>query len=150
MEFRVWTELIQQSGGTLHVFLPLLDRGLDGVVHRLTDGAYIPVQVKSRGATAEGMVEIVIPGQRLVDDHALIIAGLLTDEGLGPMLLVIDEGTFKQVAARDVAAGEEVYFAEFSVDDSARSHWRPYLVSRESLAERLMDAPPSVPSIEFP
>ena len=58
----------------------------------------------------------------------LIIAGLLTDQGLGPELLVIDEGTFKQVAARDVAAGEEVYFAEFSVDDSARSHWRPFLV----------------------
>src|SRR5438045_5187147 len=78
MEFRVWTELIQQSRGALHVFLPLLDRGLDCVVHRLTDGAHIPVQVKSRGATVEGMVEIVIPGQRLVDDRALIVAGLLT------------------------------------------------------------------------
>ena len=31
MEFRVWTELIQQSRGQLHVFLPLLDRGLDAV-----------------------------------------------------------------------------------------------------------------------
>ncbi len=45
MEFRVWTELIQQSRGALHVFLPLLDLGLDAVIHRLTDGEYIPVQV---------------------------------------------------------------------------------------------------------
>ena len=44
MEFRVWTELIQQSQGALHVFLPLLDRGLDAVIHRLTDGEYIPLQ----------------------------------------------------------------------------------------------------------
>src|SRR5436309_8036375 len=82
MEFRVWMELIQQSRGTLHVFLPLLDRGLDAVIHRLTDRTYIPVQVKSRGETIEGMVQIVIPGSRLVDDRALIIAGLFTDQGL--------------------------------------------------------------------
>jgi len=140
MEFRVWTELIQQSRGALHVFLPLLDRGLDCVVHRLTDGAYLPVQVKSRGATAEGMVEIIIPGQRLVDDRALIIAGLLTDEGLGPMLLVIDEGTFKQLAAHDIVRGQDIYSAAFSMHP-ATSHWRPYLVPREQLGERLLGGP---------
>jgi len=49
--------LIEQSRGALHVFLPLLDRGLDGVIHRLTDGEYILVKVKSRGsAAADGMV----------------------------------------------------------------------------------------------
>src|SRR5437588_2861735 len=98
MEFRVWTELIQQSRGALHVFLPLLDRGLDGVIHRLTDGKYIPVQVKSRSETIEGMVGIVIPGSRLVDDHALLIAGLLRDDSLGEMLLVVEEGRFKELA----------------------------------------------------
>ena len=89
-EFRVWAELIQQSRGMLHIFLPLLDRGLDAVVHRLTDGEYIPLQIKSRGVMVEGMVEVVIRGDSLVDDRALIIAGLLTDDGLGPTLLVVD------------------------------------------------------------
>lgn len=140
MEFRIWTELIQQSRGALHVFLPLLDRGLDGVIHRVSDGEYIPVQVKSRGATVEGMVEIVIRGSALVDDRALLIAGLLTDEGLGPMLLVVDEGTFKQLAARDVAEGHEVFSAAFSMHPTAVTHWRPYLVPRELLAERLLGA----------
>src|SRR5436309_13030325 len=91
MEFRVWTELISQSRGALHVLLPLLDRGLDGVIHRLTDGEYIPVQVKSRGSAVEGMVEIVIRGDSLVDDRALIIAGLHAAEDVGPTLLVVDE-----------------------------------------------------------
>lgn len=147
MEFRIWTELIQQSRGVLHVFLPLLDRGLDGVIHRLTDGEYIPIQVKSRGAMAEGMVEIVIPAARLVDDRALLIAGLLMDEGLGPVLLVVDESTFKRLAARDVIGGQDVYSAAFSMHPTKGTHWLPYLVPRERLAERLLGAPPplSVP-----
>jgi hypothetical protein len=43
-EFRVWAALTEQSRGSLHVFLPLTDRGVDGLVHRLTDGTYIAVQ----------------------------------------------------------------------------------------------------------
>ena len=148
MEFRVWTELIQQSRGLLHVFLPLLDRGIDGVVHRLTDGEYIAVQVKSRTAARNGMVNVMIPGKGLIDDRALIIAGLLTDQGLGPMLLVIDEGAFKKLAARDLVAGQDVYSAWFSPDDSATSHWRQYPVSRSRLAERLMGSSSPGPSIE--
>jgi hypothetical protein len=141
MEFRVWTELIQQSRGQLHVFLPLLDRGLDAVIHRLGDGEYIPVQVKGRGETVEGMIEIVIPGDRLVDERAVLIAGLITDEGLGPLLMLIDEGTFKQIAARDLVHGSEVYSAAFSLHPRS-SHWEPYLVPREQLAERLLGVPP--------
>jgi hypothetical protein len=48
LEFLIWASLIRQSLGALHVFLPLLDRGLDAVLHRLTDGMYIPIQVKGR------------------------------------------------------------------------------------------------------
>jgi hypothetical protein len=149
MEFRVWTELIQQSRGALHVFLPLLDRGLDAVVHRLTDGEYIPIQVKSHSEAATGFIEIVIPSSALVDDRALIIAGLLTDEGLGPMLLVVDEANFKGLASCSVVKGEDVYAASFSME-SLTSHWRPYLVPRERLAERLMGSPLPIRSLELP
>jgi hypothetical protein len=31
VEFLVWASLITQSGGGLHVFLPMLDRGIDAV-----------------------------------------------------------------------------------------------------------------------
>jgi hypothetical protein len=150
MEFRIWTMLIEQSGGALHVFLPLLDRGLDGVIHRLSDGEYIPVQVKSRGSTVDSMVEIVIRGDSLVDDRALIIAGLHTAEDLGPTLLVIDEATFKRMAAHDFSNGKDFYSAAFSMRANKGTHWRPYLVSRDRLAERLLGgpAPPEVAQIE--
>jgi hypothetical protein len=148
MEFRVWTELIQQSHGALHVFLPLLDRGLDAVVHRLTDGEYIPLQVKSKSQAVNGFVEIVIPGSELIDDRAIIIAGLLTTEGLGSKLLVVDEETFKRRAAQSEVQGVEVYAASFSTE-SATSHWRPYLVRRERLAERLMGSQLPLPALEL-
>ena len=120
--------LIEQSRGALHVFLPLLDQGLDGVIHRLTDGQYIPVQVKSRGSTADSMVEIVVRADSLVDDRALIIAGLHTAEDLGPTLLVVDEATFKRMAAHDFSKGKDFYSASFSMRANKGTHWRPYLV----------------------
>jgi len=61
MEFRIWAELIQQSRGRLHVFLPLLDRGLDAVIHRLTDGVYIPVQIKGRAASTVAFTATRVP-----------------------------------------------------------------------------------------
>src|SRR5689334_10344792 len=141
MEFLTWATLIAQSRGALHVFLPVLDRGLDAVIHRRTDGEYIPVQVKCRTEAVKGFVEIGIPAHALVDDSALIIAGLLTREVsgpvLGPMVLVVDQATFKSLAARSPVHGEEVFTASFPMA-STTSHWRPYLVPRDELAARLL------------
>ena len=49
-EDRVWALLMEQSRGHLHVFRPLLDRGVDALLHRLADGTYIPVQAKGRSS----------------------------------------------------------------------------------------------------
>jgi len=91
-EFHIWSELIRQSKGRLHVFLPLFDRGLDAVVHRLDDGAYIPVQLKGRTRLTRRRLLFVVRADSLIDDRALLIAGLLGETGLGPYLLVVDEG----------------------------------------------------------
>src|SRR5437879_5215508 len=66
-EFKVWAELVRQSIGRLHVFLPLRDVGIDGVLHRLDDGAYIAVQVKGRTSlTPAGQVHITVPASSIV------------------------------------------------------------------------------------
>lgn len=142
MEFRVWTELIQQSRGMLHVFLPLLDRGLDAIVHNLSDGTYTAVQVKGRAANTVYSFEIMVPASKLVEDKALIIVGQLAEDGLGPDLFVVDEGAFKRLAAHDVFRGEEIYWAIFSRDRES-SRWRDYMIPKEKLAERLLGAPPT-------
>jgi hypothetical protein len=141
VEFAVWRELIQQSHGALHVFLPLLDNGFDGVVHRLTDGAYLPIQIKGRSSLVRGQVQLFVNRNALVDDRGVIIAGLLTDEGLGPSLLVIDEGTFKKLATPVIVGEIHALEAHFSIRPTAASRWRSYVIPREQLAAQILGRP---------
>jgi hypothetical protein len=69
VEFKVWAELVRQSMGGLHMFLPLRDMGIDGVVHRLADGAYLAVQAKGKTSlTPAGQVHITVTASSLVGD----------------------------------------------------------------------------------
>src|SRR5438876_211904 len=107
-EFKVWAELVRQSRGGLHVFLPLRDLGIDGVLHRLVDGAYVALQVKGRTSlTAAGQVHITVTASSLVDDEALIIATLIDGSELGRFVLVVSEAEFRRLAAHDLVGGRE-------------------------------------------
>jgi hypothetical protein len=136
-EFKVWGELIRQSLGGLHVFLPLRDLGIDGVVHRLSDGAYIPVQVKARTElTPAGQVHITVTASSLVDDHALVVGVLVDGDRLGAMALVVDEATFRQLAIHNLVDGREYLTAAFEMHSGGTSRWLPFLVPRERLGDR--------------
>jgi hypothetical protein len=136
-EFKVWGELIRQSLGGLHVFLPLRDLGIDGVVHRLNDGAYISVQVKARTElTPAGQVHLTVTASSLVDDTALVVGALVDGDRLGPMALVVDEATFRRLAVHDLVKGREYLTAAFEMHSGGTSRWLPFLVPRERLAER--------------
>src|SRR6202162_4030666 len=76
-EFRLWALLTEQSRGQLHVFLPLTDRGIDGLVHRLTDGTYLPVQAKGRSALMGGEVHLVVWADSLAHEDVVIVSGLI-------------------------------------------------------------------------
>ena len=137
VEFKVWAELERQSMGGLHIFLPLRDLGIDGVVHRLVDGAYLAVQAKGRTSlTPAGQVHITVTATSLVDDEALIVATVVDGEQLGTFVLVVDEATFRSLAAHDMVEGKEYLTAAFQLHEGGRSRWAPYLVARERLAER--------------
>src|SRR5438105_4900608 len=72
-EFLVWARLVSQSGGGLHVFLPLLDRGIDGLIHRLDDGAYLAVQVKTKSVVTHAEAPIAVYENHLcTPDHRVI------------------------------------------------------------------------------
>ena len=143
-EFKVWAELVRQSMGGLHVFLPLRDLGIDGVVHRLDDGSYIPVQVKGRTElTPAGQVHITVTATSLVDDQALVVAALVDGEQLGPFVLVIEEAAFRTLAVHNEVGGREYLTAAFQLHEGGDSRWAPYLVGREKLAERFGVAAPA-------
>lgn len=135
-EFRLWALLTEQSRGQLHVFLPLTDRGIDALVHRLTDGTYLPVQAKSRSVLMDGEVHIVVWAESLVDDHVLIVSGLIVDGGLGPTCLVIPASDFKRHASMSSDEGRPIYSMYFGMRPRSDSRWLPWLVPTERLAER--------------
>jgi hypothetical protein len=135
-EFRVWAALTEQSRGSLHVFLPLTDRGVDGLVHQLADDRYMLIQAKMRSRLVDGEVHLVVWADSLADDKVVIVAGLLVDGGLGPMSLVIPAGDFKRLASRSTHEGKQIYEAEFGMRPRSDSRWLPWLVPTESLATR--------------
>jgi hypothetical protein len=135
-EFRLWAALTEQSRGALHVFLPLADRGIDALVHRLSDGTYFQVQAKSRSTLLDGEVHLVVPAESLSHDEVLIVAGLVVEGGLGPTLLVAPAADFKRLADATTDCGKAVYSVEFGMRPRSDSRWLPWLVPLEQLAER--------------
>lgn len=146
-EFRVWAALTEQSRGHLHVFLPLSDRGVDALVHRLSDGVYIPVQAKSRSTLIKGEVRLVVWASSVEDDSILIVAGQIVEEGLGPTMLVVPAADFRRLADLTTADGRPVYSIAFGMKLPSRSRWLPWLVPSHMLAERF-GLPPALTAIE--
>ena len=147
-EFRLWALLTEQSRGALHVFLPLSDRGIDGLVHRLADGVYVPVQAKGRSSLVGGEVHLVVWAESLSDDSALVVSGLVTEGGLGPTMLVVPEADFKRLAELSTWDGRPVYSMGFGMSPRSDSRWLPYLVPAERLAERFGVVPAEVVPVE--
>jgi hypothetical protein len=135
-EFRLWAALTEQSRGQLHVFLPLADRGIDALAHRLTDGAYVPVQAKCRSTLMDGEVHLVVWAESLSYDDLVIVGGLIVDGGLGPTMLVIPAGDFKRLADLTSNDGRPIYSMEFGMRPRSDSRWLPWLVPSERLVER--------------
>jgi hypothetical protein len=135
-EFRLWAALTEQSRGQLHVFLPLADRGVDALVHRLTDGVYVPVQAKCRSSLLDGEVHLVVWAESLAHDELVIVGGLIVDGGLGPTMLVIRAGDFKRLADLTSNDGRPIYSMQFGMRPRSDTRWLPWLVPSERLVER--------------
>jgi hypothetical protein len=147
-EFRVWAALTEQSRGQLHVFLPMSDRGIDAMVHRLSDGSYIPVQAKGRSTMTNGYVHLVVPAGSIADDSVLLVSGLIVDGGLGPAILVVPAADFRRLAESSIDLGQPIYAMAFPMNIRSHSRWDPWLVQSDRLEERFGVSPSeSVPAI---
>lgn len=136
-EFLVWASLIAQSGGWLHVFLPMLDRGIDAVVHRLSDGKYLALQVKGKTVVHSAEAPVTIYESHLFTDDQLVIGVHLDGDHLGPYAFVVDAATFKKKAARIVDRGRTLLVADMPLHPIPGHKWSEDLVPVDKLAERL-------------
>ena len=145
-EFLVWAPLITQSGGGLHVFLPELDRGLDAVIHRLDDGAYLALQVKTKTFLNGPEAVIAVYEKHLFTPDQLIVGVHLDGDHLGPFVLVADAATYKRKAARMADRGRQMLVADMPLRPIPGHRWSEDLVPLDKLAERL-GAKTRVPSL---
>jgi hypothetical protein len=136
-EFLVWAALIEQSGGRLHVFLPMLDRGIDGLIHRLDDGAYLALQVKAKTFVQSGEAPLAVFENHLYTDDQLIVGVHLDGDHLGPFALVADAATFRRKAGRIVDAGRVRLVADMPMRPIPGHKWSEDLVPIDELAKRL-------------
>jgi hypothetical protein len=136
-EFLVWAHLIGQSRGGLHVFLPMLDRGIDGLVHRLSDAAYLALQVKTKTSVKSSEGPIAVYENHLFTDDQLVIGVSLEGDRLGPYVLVADGATYRKKAARIVDRGRTMLVADMPVRPIPGHKWSEDLVPVEQLASRL-------------
>jgi hypothetical protein len=122
----------------------MADRGVDAMVHRLSDGAYLTVQAKGRSSLVGGEVELVVWAESLADDDTLVVSGLLVDGGLGQTMLVVRAKDFKRLADATTADGRPIYAMSFGMRPRSNSRWLPYLVPTERLVERFGVTPSAI------
>jgi hypothetical protein len=136
-EFLVWAPLITQSVGGLHVFLPEMDRGLDAVIHRLDDGAYLALQVKTKTYLNGPEAVIAVYEKHLFTPEQLVIGVHLDGDLLGPFVLVADAATFRKKGARMIDRGRRMLVADMPMRPITGHRWSEDLVPFDKLAERL-------------
>jgi hypothetical protein len=144
-EWEVWVELVVRSHGRLHVFLPLLDRGVDGLVHRIDDGSWFPVQVKGRSQLRSGALRLTVAATALVDPKAIIVGVFVEDDHLGPRVLVISERDFRRLARRSQNRRGLVFDAQISLVPGKPTRWAPFIFPLDGLADAVLgDVKPRV------
>lgn len=149
-EFLVWAALLSQSGGRLHPFLPLLDRGIDGLIHRMEDGAYIAVQVKAKSAVGHREAPIAIYEDHLFTGEEVVIGVFLEGGRLGPYALVVDAVTLKEKAARIEDRRRTMLVVDMPVAPAVGHRWSDHLVEVGRLAESLGAPAVAVPPPPVP
>ncbi len=134
----MWVELVARSHGRIHVFLPLLDRGVDALVHRIDDGKWTPIQVKGRSQLRNRALILTIAASALVDPEAIIVGVFVEDDHLGQQVLVISERDFRRLAGRSQNRRGPVYDAQISLVPGKRTRWAPFIFRLDGLAEAVL------------
>jgi hypothetical protein len=144
-EWLVWTHLAATSGGDLHTFLPLDDRGIDGIVHRLSTDRFARVQVKGRAVHEYRGLHFQVLEDELADDRSAVVAVLVDLAGvqLGEYALVVPAPVFRELAHRHVDSDRVAYDATVRFPPPSDSPWAPWCGHLSEMGERLLPPAPA-------
>ena len=148
IEWLVWSSIVGHSDRTTHVFLPLDDRGVDGIVRRVDDEAMCAVQVKGRTAIAYSEIRTVVRRTALDDPHVTFVVAYL-DPGtitLGDTVYVMDAGTVLRLGSPSSGPNGAEVELRLPYPPRPDSRWAPYGCALTDLPTRLFPSagvPPS-------
>ncbi len=136
-EFLVWTALMLPS--PLHVFLPLRDMGIDGIVRVPGTDIATAIQVKSRHVLRDGKIHLLVRDHELGDPHAVIVAVVLNaaQRALHDTAICVDVPTFVDLGFRRHGS-DHGYQASIPFPPDSSSRWLPFAVRIDDLAQRVV------------
>jgi len=106
------------------------------LLHRLSDGAYIPVQAKGRSSLRRDRVQLLVAAESVADDRVVLVGGEIVDGGLGPRLLVVPTPDFRRLALLTSANGAPEYAMSFSMNSRSKDRWQPWVVATDQPDEK--------------
>ncbi|MGI8846669.1 MAG: hypothetical protein ACR2GX_00150 [Candidatus Dormibacteria bacterium] len=146
-EWLLWTQLTLSS--PLHVFLPIRDMGVNGIVRIPGTDVATAIQVKSRHVLNDGKLHVLVRDSELCDPHVSIVAVVLDAVAprLHDMAICVDVPTFCGLAFRRAAGHDSGWQASIPFPPGPDSRWHGYAVSLADLPGRLC---PLLSSAEIP
>ncbi len=140
IEWLVWSAIVGYSERITHVFLPLDDRGVDGIARRLDDDAMCAIQVKGRTSLFKGELQVVLRGVALADENVTVVVALLDPAtiALGRTVFVFDVPAVNRLGTHATNNGHPVVELAIPYPHKAGSRWEPYACSRDDLADRVL------------
>ena len=149
IEWLVWAAIVGRSERITHVFLPLDDRGVDGIVRRVDDEAMCAVQIKGSSSRSDGGIRIVVRRAALDDPNVIFVVALLdpTTITLGDTVYVVDAETVLRLGSPSHGPNGAVVELHLPYPPRRLSTWSPYACALTDLPAHLF---PSVPDIRLP
>ena len=145
----MWTHITLSS--PLHVFLPLWDMGIDGVVRVPGTDINVAVQVKSRNVLSDGKLHLRVHDHELTDPRAMIVAVVVDRERaqLHDTAICVDVATFRRLAFRH-REPDPGYQASIPFPPHPDSRWFQHAVAIGELGRRLCPAAAEMAVTETP
>jgi hypothetical protein len=139
IEWLVWSSIVGHSGRTTHVFLPLDDRGVDGIVRRVDDEAMCAVQVKGRTSIAYGEIRTVVRRTSLDDPNITFVVALLdpTTISLGETVYVMGADTVLRLGSPSNGPNGAEIELRLPYQPRAQSKWAPYACRLPEIVDHL-------------
>jgi hypothetical protein len=152
VEWLVWAAIVGNADRTTHVFLPLDDRGVDGIVRRVDDEAMCAVQVKGRTVVRHGHLEAVVNRHALNDPHVTFLVAYLdpTTVRLGEMVYVMDAETVLELGSHSPGGVNPEVAIVLPYPPRPDTRFWPYACPLVEIATRLFPSAgvPRIPALD--